>query len=190
MVQILYIAFTIVVAVLAAWIIFLQTDKKTKLLISVVLIWALCTAGRDVYDFVSSRPKPILVLDQIEELYDKKPPSAVLFFIKLKNNGNVTATNIHTHPIIGINDEIIYDKITEQADISPGVTVRLRFRLKGETFEKVWNESSELNLDLVISYSDPPGNNYSGNYAAKYKPYPDEPIIHPGWTIIKNKQKN
>lgn len=184
--QILYITFTIIVAILAAWIIFLQTDRKTKLLIVVVLIWALCTAGRDVYDFVSSQPKPILVLDQIEEHYDKKPPSAILFFIKLKNNGNITATNISTHPIIRINDETIYDKITGQADIGPGVTVRLRFRLKGETFEKVWNESSELKLDLTISYSDHRGKNYSESYTAKYKPYPDEPIIYPGWAIIKN----
>ncbi len=178
-----YLIVSIIAVFLTALITYLESDKKTKMIAALIMVWAITTAYKDYKNLIISTPKPLLVLSKIDGEYDSRQPSVALFFLALTNNGDAIATNIETHPTISVDNIIIYDDTTKQADIEPGVTRRIRFRLQGETFRKVWDEQAELQLNLDLAYKDSSNNEYQDRFMAKYKPYSGETIFHPGWII-------
>ena len=184
--EVIFFIVGLVALILSAWVLVLQTEKKKRLVAGLVLLWVLATAARDGYDFFKDRPRPYLILDQIDQVYDANPPTSVGFSVKIRNTGDNPATKVSTKQVWYLDDQVLYEETTEQQDIDPGQVVQLKARFQGETFKKAWNDEALLKFELLIFYSDKSDTEFSADSLAEYKPRSHEPVLGPGWTILKN----
>lgn len=181
MFAITYTAISLVIALISGYFLYIQSKKRTRIILFLILLWIICSTIMNVYNYLGTRPKAALVLEGIEQHYDLNPPKSVLFLVVLRNTGNEKATNVVTEPVIFYDDEVLYQEKTKQPDINPGQPVRLRIGLTGDKFQRVWNGKAKLKLRLTGSFS-----GGTIDTTAEYETNKDEfPIVIPGWKIIR-----
>ena len=171
---------SLIVTILAGWIILVQTENRNKFLAFLVFVWAVFNIYQNFSNYRKNLPKPHLILYTFDQHYNTKPPSSATFFMKIKNIGNGTAENVYTHQIHYIDDEIRNDRTDNQADIEPDQTVRLRFNLSGNLFQEIWEGKRKLRVKLVITYSDKYNRKYPKlEEESEYNPMSNQNVFAP-----------
>jgi len=153
---------SILATLITAGIIIAQTEKKSRLLLLLVLSWFVFISYEKWIDFQKGAPKPLLIISKINQKYDNlKNPSSANFNFVFKNVGNASAQKclVQQNYFYG-NESKKEIQGSVPFDIDVGGTGEIPFHLGRPLFRRVWNEEISLSVKLKVNYYDLKNNEY------------------------------
>ena len=184
--HIFYIVSTIGVVIVSCFLIYIQKSKSGRILVILLLLWALFSAFKSIYDYNVNRPKPKIIIESIHTASDKS--SLLEITTKFQNTGNTVAKDFSAKRIAMIDDSVKYEKPSKRIHIEPGKIVSTDvIRLKGDYIKGIFDKKNELSMSISFTYSDSYGSQYSKMHHQVFSPeiFGQPRGIGSSWIIIE-----
>jgi hypothetical protein len=133
-------------------------------------------------------PRPILILDRIDNSYDGEPPSEGFFEIVISNTGDAAATDVIMNFEVYTNGDTLSTNLTRKSLILPGETLSKTSTLKGPILQQILDGKIVLEMHINLSYHGEHGGQFNNSFELFFDPSTDSSAFSDVWHFIVEDQ--